>query len=123
MGLKGGRSLKMPGVKDEKKTGRELRADSDHILFENKYPEENTINTDGVCRGEVDGWKGSTCGRCHASCNSRNELFNHINGEWHVVGSDGEEGNFEPPNEMDFPKRWNRSANNNMETAKYENLV
>ena len=55
MGLKGGRSLKIPGVKEEKKAGRELRADIDHILSENKYPEESMINTEGVCRGEVDG--------------------------------------------------------------------
>ena len=32
MGLKGGRSLKIPGVKEEKKTDRELRADIDHII-------------------------------------------------------------------------------------------
>ena len=47
MGLKGGRSLKIPGVKEEKKTSREPRADIDHILSENEYPEQSMINTEG----------------------------------------------------------------------------
>ena len=98
MGLKGARSLKILGVKDEKKTDRELRADIDHILSENEYPEGSMINTEGGCRGEVDGCKESTCGRCHASFDSRNELFKHINQEGHVVGSDGEEENVEHVN-------------------------
>ena len=90
-GLKGGGSLKIPGVKEEKKTGRELRADIDHIISENEYPEQNMINTEGGCRREVDSWKESTCGRCHTSFNSRNEMFRHIEKEGHIVGSNGEE--------------------------------
>jgi len=53
------------------------------------------INTEGACRGEVDGWKESTCARCHAGFNSRKDLFKHINQEGHVVGSDSEEFNVE----------------------------
>ena len=39
MGLKGARSLKIPGVKEENKTHREHRADIDQIIDENEYPE------------------------------------------------------------------------------------
>ena len=95
MGLKGGRSLKIPGVKEEKKTDRELRADIDNILSDNEYPEQNKINTEGGCQRKVDGWKESTCGTCHAKFNSRNEMFRHMDQEGHVVDSDGEEENEE----------------------------
>ena len=77
MGLKGGRSLKIPGVKEEKKTDRELRSDIDNILSDNEYPEQNKVNTEGGFQKEVDGWKESTCGTCHASFKSRNEFFRH----------------------------------------------
>ena len=58
------------------------------------------INTEGGCRREVDSWKESTCDWGHASFNSRNELFRHIDKEGHVVGSDGEEENVEHINRM-----------------------
>ena len=70
--------MKIPGVKEEKKTDRELRVDIDHIISENEYPEQSMINTEGVCWKEIDSWKESSCGKCHADFNSRNELFRHI---------------------------------------------
>ena len=59
MGFKGGRPLKIPGVKEEKKNDRELRADIDHIISENNYsdqnmnPEQKVNNTEGACRRET----------------------------------------------------------------------
>ena len=106
MGFKGARLLKIPGVKEEKKNDRELRADIDHIISENNYSdlnmnsEQNTINTEGACRKEVDKCKASVCGKCHARFESRNELFRHIDKEGHVVGSDGEEENIEHINRV-----------------------
>ena len=41
MGLKGGRPLKIAGVKEEKKIDREVRADIDHIISKNKHLDMN----------------------------------------------------------------------------------
>ena len=51
IGLKGAKSLKIPGVKEEKKTDREPRAVIDHIIYESQYPEENNIIRDEGFRG------------------------------------------------------------------------
>ena len=66
MALKDAKSLRIPGVKKEKKTDREVRADIDQIIDENTYPEENNIIRDEGFRGGVDNRRESTCGRCHA---------------------------------------------------------
>ena len=60
MGLKGARSLKIPGVKEENKNDRELRTDIDQIIDENTYPEDKNIITDEGSRGGVADWKEST---------------------------------------------------------------
>ena len=46
--------MKIPGAKEENKTGRELRADIDHIISENECPEQNMINTECGCQKEID---------------------------------------------------------------------
>ena len=43
MGLKGARSLKIPGVKEEKNIDRELRVVIDHIIDVNNNPDDNNI--------------------------------------------------------------------------------
>ena len=43
MGLKRAKSLKIPGVKEEKKSERELRADIDHVIDRNNNPDHNII--------------------------------------------------------------------------------
>ena len=45
MGLKGAKTLKMPGIKEEKKSDRELREDIGMIIDKNEYPYENNIIT------------------------------------------------------------------------------
>ena len=46
MGLKGAKTLKIPGVKEEKNEDRELREDIDMIIEQNEYPYENKIIKD-----------------------------------------------------------------------------
>ena len=46
MGLKGVRQLKIPGVKEEKKSDRELCKDIDMIIDKNEFPYENNIIKD-----------------------------------------------------------------------------
>ena len=100
MSLKGARSLKIPGVKEEKKTDRELRADIDQSIDENERSEENNLSTDGGFPGGVDNRRESTCGRCHAKFNSCNDLFKHMNRKGHIVASDGEDNDNEHINRV-----------------------
>ena len=60
MGLKGGRSMKMPGAKEEKKSDRALREDIDQIIDENIYPHEYNIIKDNGPRVEASIRKEST---------------------------------------------------------------
>ena len=53
MGLTGAKTLKIPGVKEEKKSVRELREDIDMIIIKNEYPYENNIITDTVKRQQI----------------------------------------------------------------------
>ena len=45
MGLKGLKQLKITGIKEEKKSDRELREDIGMIIDKNEYPYEKISNT------------------------------------------------------------------------------
>ena len=45
MGLNEAKTLKIPGVKEEKKSVRKLRKDIDMMIDKNQYPYENQIIT------------------------------------------------------------------------------
>ena len=91
IGLKGAKTLKIPGVKEEKKSDRELREDIDMIIDKNEYPYESMIITDIGIQREANDNIESMCGRCHAKFNSRNELFKQLEDEDHMVISKGDE--------------------------------
>ena len=69
MGLKGAKQLKIPGVKEEKKSVRELRKDIDMIIDKNEYPYENNITKDTGIQREKKEHKESMCGKCHTKYN------------------------------------------------------
>ena len=90
MGLKGATQLKIPGVKEEKTSDRELREDIDMMINKNEYPYENHIIKDTGIQRETNEHIESMCGRCHTEFNSRNELFKHWEETNHMVTSDGD---------------------------------
>ena len=83
--------MKISGVKEEKKSVRELRENTDQITDENIYPHEYDSIKDNEARVESNARKESTCGRCHVGFDSRNELFKHLEQEDHKVISEGDE--------------------------------
>ena len=75
MGLQGAMILKIPGVREEKKSDRELREVIDMIIDKNEYPHENKTIADTGIHRETNEHIESMCGKCHAKFKSRNEFF------------------------------------------------
>ena len=88
MGLKEARSLKIPGVKEEKDSGRELRSDMDQIIGTSNNPDQNSIIETIESRAEPDTRRVSRCGQCQAKFDSHNDLFKHLDKEGHMNISD-----------------------------------
>ena len=78
MGQKGAKLLKTPGVKEEKKSDRELREDIDTIIDKNECPYENHIITDAGTQKKTNEHIESMCGKCHTKFNSCNEVFKNL---------------------------------------------
>ena len=97
MGSKDAKLLKIPGVKEEKKSERAFRADIGNISDQNNILDRNGTlddskilvekliigNRDSNIRGPE-----MSCGKCHMKFDSRNALLRHFDLNNHLVQSE-----------------------------------
>ena len=97
MGLKGAKSLKIPGSQGgeeerERVEGRH-RPYHRHIIDTNKSPDESEIIKNERCRDKPDTRREAVCGQCPFRPDSHNHLFKHLDPEGHMINSDDENTN------------------------------